>query len=243
MKTQELPLTECLESATNTVGLLFRHLCISFFYAELSKRIQFERIVSSIEVYTGDNHYILHQDMIKETLRLIYDRPHDVDPFSSVALVHVVRGIASALREAVKNSTLEAALVHHVLHDRDHYQHFKAALLFIRNVLTHAFTSNVIILDDYIERDRKAWEKTHHGSPIRFRYDYAPPLSKIQLPGAKKRGVCVDIRIDWESITTGLTKYTDVVSVFQTFLFAEFCHNALNYLTHLCRQGQLQTPP
>ncbi|HID28317.1 MAG TPA: hypothetical protein EYP22_11000, partial [Methanosarcinales archaeon] len=99
------------EDSFETINIYFRYLHLGYFYSVLSKRINFARISTNINVITGeDQSYILNCQLISEMLEDIYSKPGQQNIFSYLTIINSARGITMALVEALGDGEIHVKI-------------------------------------------------------------------------------------------------------------------------------------
>ena len=206
-----------------TVRMYYIYLHLGFFYSHLSKNEDLSNKASDFQIDFGKEKYLLREDVIKNSLKDIYDRRQLPDVFSSLILNNSIRGVTMALFEALKDDEIKNLFSKQIFKNEDAYDNFDGALRFIRNTFSHNIRDRIELRKkDYVEQVNYLSKKGK--STINFFFDYKD--SPIPL---NKGHYIVKIDIDFNQIKEGVI-YTRIISEYQSLLFIELCYNCLEFL-------------
>lgn len=223
-------LRKCFKDVSETTNLYFRYLHLGYFYDELSKRLNFSRIATNINVITGQKEgYILSGNMINSMLDEIYSRPKEQSFFVYLTIINSVRGICMAFFESFDNDQFKNILLNNIFSNDDQkFLNFQGVIRFIRNTLSHNIRDSILTNEEDYQRQKKWWER--NGSPdrnkIHFEYDYSAENSAIHSADYKTK---LNILINWNQIQNE-KPYAEIIPTFQNFMLSEFCYNIIHHL-------------
>lgn len=223
-------LRKCFKDVSKTTNLYFKYLHLGYFYSELSKRLNFSRIATNINVITGQQEgYVLSGNIINSMLDEIYSRPEEQSFFTYLNIINSVRGVCMAFFESFDNDQFKTILLENIfLNDDQKFLNFQGVIRFVRNTLSHNIKDRILTNEEDYQKQKNWWKKNGipDNSRIHFEYDYSAENSVIHHPNYKTK---VNILIEWNQIQNE-TPYAEIIPTFQNFMLSEFCHNIIHYL-------------
>jgi len=206
-----------------TIEMYYTYLHLGYFYSQLSKHEDLSCKSRNIWIDFDINKFLLKEDVIKKSLKVIFKKSQSHDVFSYLILNNSIRGITMALFEALKKEEIKKLFLEHIFkNDKEAYNNFDGVLKFIRNTFSHNIRDRIELKkEDYLSK------KKEDKPTLNFFFDYkTSPISPIPVD---IKNYTVEINIDFNQIKEGVV-YIDIISEYQTLLFIELCYNCMKYL-------------
>jgi len=211
-----------------TIVMYYTYLHLGYFYSQLSKREDLSCKSKDIWIdFDTNEHFLLREDIIKSSLKDIYDKSQSPDVFSYLIFNNFIRGITMALLEALKEEEIKKSFLEHFFKNhKEAYDNFEGVLRFIRNTLSHNIRDRIGLKEEDYEKQMNYLRKKGKSS-LNFFFNYTE--SPIPIPiNRKNYSVKIDINFN-QKIKEGVV-YTNIISEYQTILFIELCYNCMEYL-------------
>jgi hypothetical protein len=196
----------------------YRFLYLGKFLDELIKHNDLSKYTTDVVVPTWqDTTFTLKGQTIGSLLRDIYNNSDKKNLFGYMVEINALRGIFSSMKELLLRDEEFDYFVHDIL--KDQAFPFETIVSFLRNVLTHTYSST-IILDEHNISKHKAY-LLEKGTPmIVLKFNYAKYI--WGWTGNKDYGLY--IKINFKSLKQGQSLF-DVVSLHNMYLLCELCYN------------------
>ncbi len=211
-----------------TILMYYRYLHLGLFYPQISKNEDLSCKSKNISIDFGANKYLLRKDIIKSSLKDMYEKSQSPDFFFHLILNNYIRGTTMALFEALKEEEIKKLFLEHIFeNDKEARDNFHEVVRFIR----HTFSHNIRDRIELRKKDYEGMMKRLKGKSINFFFDYtkSPILIPINSIPINREYHTIKIDIDFNKIKDGVA-YTDIISEYQTLLFIELCYNCMEHL-------------
>lgn len=212
------------KDSRETMEIYFVYFHLGYFYSHLSKHEDLSCKSRDIEIRLDANKYILRKEIIKSSLKDMYEKSQPSKVFRHLILNNYIRGITMALCEALKDEEIKKLFLEHIFrNDKEACDTFDRVARFIRNTFSHNIRDRVELeMEDYQKQIN--YLRTEGISTLNLFFDY----DKSPIP-TNRENYTVKIDIDFDQIKDG-DFYTDIIPEYQTLLFIELCYNCMVYL-------------
>lgn len=228
---------QILKNVYETTDMYFRFLSLGYYFDTYAKKNDMSNSVKQINIQLGqDKGYLIDENLLKDMLDDIYQKPNQMSLFSYLVLFNTLRGVAGAIREGFGDSEDKCSSGQKEIRTKfredifdgnvDAFESFDGIIRLIRNVSSHNIEDRICIQEDDIKGQKKYWLTKKNKSKMEFVYAYNQPDSTIKI---EKYPVKCEISIDWNQVKEGKL-FGDLIPSFQSFLLIEFCRNALYFL-------------
>lgn len=213
-----------LQNSYAVVKMYFEFCQLGYFFDGLSKRINFTRIATPIEISDGSGKYAFDNRIITESLDAAYKDWERMSSFLYLAILNSLRGVAAGVREVLDNQDIRDIFLNDIFKgDNRNMESFDGVARFIRNALSHNINDRIELEEQDFIKQKTHWMNRLRRTEMHLYYDYSDPNSTIHNPEYKT--VC-DIKVNWANVNAG-GLFGNVIPTFQYFMFMEFCYNAL----------------
>ena len=184
-------------------------------------------LAMSIAIPTGEkSSFTLKEWLIKNLLSSIHAHPKQRNVYGYLTEISSFKGIFSIMRELIENDEKFRNFLKDIL--KEQYFPFEQTIRFVRNVLNHGTTSNLLIkLEDYeVQKDFILSPKVQRvnnlkGSAlIKLNFVYSKYIQ--QRKGSPDYGI--QFSIDFKQLKPGL-QLEKLISWHNLYLLAELCYN------------------
>lgn len=213
----------------------YRFLNIGKFLEKFIQQKDLSDLAVDSPIATWDKkNFVLKWAVVKKILSDIYANPGKKNIFWYMVEINSFRWIFSITREMIDTQKDFQIFLDKKLKDKSFA--FEQVIRFLRNVLNHIETADVMLkIEDFVkQKDFILKEKKL--SIISFDIKYADYF--VEWKWSKSYGL--DIKIDFSKLKEG-QKIFDIVPLHQIYLLAEFCFNLSEVFRSVMRVGGKKT--
>ncbi len=212
------------EDSRETILMYYIYFHLGFFYSQLSKHEDLSSKSIDARIDFDTNKYLLQEEIIKSSLKDIYEKHESYDVFYYLILNNYIRGTTMSLFEALKDKEIKKLFLECIFgNDEEAYDNFDGVVRFIRNTFSHNIRDSIELGKEDYEKQRD-YLREKGKSTLNFFFDYnKSPIS------INRKNYTVKIDIDFSKVKDGVF-YTGIISEYQTLIFIELCRNCMVYL-------------
>jgi len=183
-------------------------------------------------ITTGDKkNFVLKWTVVKKILSEIYSNPNKKNIFWYMVEINSFRWIFSVTREMIETQESFQMFLHKKLKDKAFA--FEQIIRFLRNVLNHIETADVMLkIEDFVKQ-KDFLLKEKNISKIEFDLKYSDYF--VEWKWSKEYGLCIEI--DFGKLKEG-QKVFDIVPLHQIYLLSEFCFNLSEVFRSVMKLGE-----